>query len=100
VDARPGRRVAAARRRGRGVRDGAGGPPSLSIGKLLETRHHDIDQILREALEHETQGLACYRALLEITRDASISLEEYARKMIASEEMHVSEVEKMLRRVD
>ena len=75
-----------------------GGHPSLSIGKLLETRHHDIDQILREALEHETQGLACYRALLEIARDASISLEEYARKMIASEEMHVSEVEKMLRR--
>lgn len=76
-----------------------GGHPSLAIGKLLETRHHDIDQILREALEHENQGLVCYRALLEIARDASISLEEYARKMIASEEMHVSEVEKMLRQI-
>jgi len=75
-----------------------GGHPSLSIGKLLETRHHEIDQILREALEHESEGLARYRDLLEIARDASVSLEEYARKMIASEEMHVSEVEKMLRR--
>ena len=75
-----------------------GGHPSLAIGKLLETRHHEIDQILREALEHESEGLARYRALLDVARDASISLEEYARKMIASEEMHVSEVEKMLRR--
>jgi bacterioferritin len=75
-----------------------GGHPSLAIGKLLETRHHEIDQILREALEHESEGLERYRALLDVARDASISLEEYARKMIASEEMHVSEVEKMLRR--
>jgi bacterioferritin len=75
-----------------------GGHPSLAIGKLLETRHHEIDQILREALEHESEGLVRYRALLDVARDASISLEEYARKMIASEETHVSEVEKMLRR--
>lgn len=75
-----------------------GGHPSLAIGKLLETRHHDIDHILREALEHETEGLARYRELLEIARDASVSLEEYARTMIANEERHVSEVEKMLRR--
>jgi len=77
-----------------------GGHPSLAIGKLLETRHHELDQILREALAHESEGLACYRELLEIARDASVSLEEYARKMIASEEMHVSEVEKMLRRME
>jgi bacterioferritin len=73
VDARAGRRVAAA-------------------------RHHEIDEILQEALEHESTGLDRYRELLEIARDASISLEEYARKMIASEEMHVAEVQKMLRR--
>lgn len=75
-----------------------GGHPSLGIGKLLETRHHDVDHILQEALEHESQGLVRYRELLEVARDASISLEEYARKMIASEEMHVAEVQKMLRR--
>ena len=35
-----------------------GGHPSLGIGKLLETHKHDIDQILREALEHELEGIA------------------------------------------
>jgi bacterioferritin len=76
------------------------GHPSLAIGKLLETRHHDIDSILQEALEHESAGLGRYRELLEVARDASIALEECARKMIASEEMHVAEVQKMLRRPD
>ena len=34
-----------------------GGHPSLTIGALLETHKHNIDEILREALEHEEQGL-------------------------------------------
>lgn len=75
-----------------------GGHPSLSIGPLLETHKHDIDQILREAAEHEKEGLAQYRALLELVRDRSIMLEEYARAMIASEELHLTEIDKMVRR--
>jgi bacterioferritin len=74
-----------------------GGHPSLKIGKLLETSHHDIDQILREAIEHEREGLALYRELLALVKDRSIALEEYARAMVASEEAHISEIEKMLR---
>lgn len=31
-----------------------GGHPSLAIGPLLETHRHDIGDILRESLEHET----------------------------------------------
>jgi bacterioferritin len=31
-------------------------------------------------------------------KDNSVVLEEYARTMIASEELHVGEIEKMLRR--
>src|SRR5579864_2819338 len=38
-----------------------GGHPSLKIGPLLETHKHNIDEILREALEHEQQGLDEYR---------------------------------------
>src|SRR5689334_17500974 len=38
-----------------------GGHPSLKIGKLLETQRHDIDDILREAIEHEKAGVALYR---------------------------------------
>ena len=75
-----------------------GGHPSLRIGKLLETHRHDIDQILREAMEHEQEGVDAYRKLLELVRDKDIMLEEYARKMVHDEEVHISEIEKMLRR--
>jgi bacterioferritin len=75
-----------------------GGHPSLKIGKLLETHQHDIDQILREAIEHEKGGVAEYRALLDQVRDVDVMLEEYARKMVHDEEVHISEIEKMLRR--
>jgi bacterioferritin len=75
-----------------------GGHPSLRIGKLLETHKHDIDDILREAIEHEKGGIAMYRELLALTQDVDIRLEEYAREMIRTEEDHVAEIEKMLRR--
>ncbi len=75
-----------------------GGHPSLRIGPLLETHRHSVDDILAEALEHEEKGLAAYRKLLEQVRDRSIMLEEFAREMIASEEMHIAETRKMMRR--
>ena len=75
-----------------------GGHPSLKIGSLLETHKHNIDEILREALEHEREGLAEYRKLLALTAGRSIMLEEYARAQIAAEEAHLAEIGKMLRR--
>lgn len=71
--------------------------PSLGIGELLETYKHDIGDILRESLEHERTAVALYRELLDLTTDRSVLLEEYARRMVAEEEMHVGEVIKMLR---
>lgn len=75
-----------------------GGHPSLKIGKLTETQKHDIDQILREALQHERDTLGLYYELLELAQDRSVWLEEYARDMIRLEEGHIAEVEKMLRK--
>ncbi|HEY8509139.1 MAG TPA: ferritin-like domain-containing protein [Steroidobacteraceae bacterium] len=75
-----------------------GGHPSLKIGPLLETHKHNIDEILQESLEHEEQGLAQYRQLLDLVKDKSIMLEEYARAQIAAEESHLAEIRKMLRR--
>jgi bacterioferritin len=75
-----------------------GGHPSLKIGKLLETHRHDIDDILREAIEHEAGGVAMYRQLLALSEGVDIRIEEYAREMIRTEEDHISEIEKMLRR--
>ena len=72
--------------------------PSLKIGHLLETHKHQIDDILRESLEAEREGLGLYKKLLDLVMDKSVFLEEYARRMIAEEELHVGEVNKMLRR--
>jgi bacterioferritin len=74
-----------------------GGHPSLGIGPLLETNTHDIGNILRESLEHEKASLGCYRDLLSVVGDSSILIEEYAREMIYTEELHLGEVDKMLR---
>ena len=74
-----------------------GGHPSLSIGPLLETYNHDIGNILRESLEHERNSLDCYKDLLQLVEGKSVMLEEYAREMIYTEELHLGEVDKMLR---
>ena len=74
-----------------------GGHPSLKIGALLETEQHDVGDILRESLSHEQTALAAYYALLKIAEGRSVLLEEYARDMIVQEELHLDEVNKMLR---
>ena len=75
-----------------------GGHPSLKIGTLLETHKHDIGDILRESLEQESTTLAAYYDLLKLVEGNSVTLEEYAREMILLEEMHLDEVNKMLRK--
>lgn len=75
-----------------------GGHPSLSIGPLLETHTHDIGDILRESLVHESEALKAYYALLDIARGQDVRLEEYARSMIAAETAHEDAVNKMLRK--
>ena len=75
-----------------------GAHPSLSIGPLLETHKHDIGDILRESLEHESVALKAYQELLNLVKDRSVWLEEYVRDMIYKEEQHRGEVDKMLRK--
>lgn len=75
-----------------------GGHPSLAIGPLLETHNHDIGDILRESLAHENVALDAYKALLKLVEGNSVMLEEYAREMIYQEELHLGEVDKMLRK--
>lgn len=72
--------------------------PSLGIGPLLETHNHDIGDILLESLAHEGAALDCYKALLQEVEGKSVMLEEYAREMIYTEELHLGEVNKMLRK--
>jgi len=75
-----------------------GGHPSLKIGALLETHQHDVNEILKEAHEHEKEGLGAYYELLELVAGKSVLLEEYARDQIAAEEMHLADIRKMMRK--
>ena len=54
--------------------------------------------MLRESLESEGAALKLYRQLLELVEGKSIAIEEFARQMIHAEELHASEVDKMLRK--
>jgi len=75
-----------------------GAYPSLEIGPLLGSHTFDIGSISRESLEAEKVALELYRELLKRVEGRSVALEEYARQMIHTEEMHAGEVDKMLRR--
>lgn len=75
-----------------------GGHPSLKIGTLLETEKHDVGDILRESLDHEKAAIASYYELVRLTEEKSVLLEEFAREMIVGEELHLDEVNKMLRK--
>tara|TARA_B100001123_G_C15213019_1_gene988066 strand:- start:946 stop:1368 length:423 start_codon:yes stop_codon:yes gene_type:complete len=76
---------------------GLGGHPPLNINNIKETFKHDISEILKETLEHEKKAIKTYYELLSLIDDRAVYLEEYARSMIGQEELHVMEVEKMLK---
>jgi bacterioferritin len=75
-----------------------GAYPSLAIGALLDSHQTDIAAILRESLQSERKALDLYKALLTLSEGKSVMLEEYARQMVYAEEVHASDVDKMLRR--
>ena len=76
---------------------GLEGHPSLQIAPMEETYKHSVKDILKESLAHETNALTMYKRLLDIVKDASVYLEEFARTMIGNEELHTIEIKKMLR---
>jgi bacterioferritin len=76
---------------------GLEGHPSLQITQMEETHKHSVRDILTESLAHETNALNMYKKLLDIVKDASVYLEEFARTMIGNEELHAIEIKKMLR---
>tara|TARA_Y100000590_G_C15391152_1_gene890113 strand:+ start:116 stop:562 length:447 start_codon:yes stop_codon:yes gene_type:complete len=76
---------------------GLGGHPPINIQNIEESNNHEIHDILRETLDHEKKAIKIYYELLEEVNNKSVYLEEYARNMIGQEELHVLEVEKMLK---
>ena len=76
---------------------GLEGHPSLRIAPMEETFQHSVKNILEESLNHEKRALELYKFLLDTVSDPSVYLEEFARTMIGTEELHTIEIKKMLR---
>jgi len=76
---------------------GLGGHPVQGIAEIEESHDHSIERILRESIEHERRALDSYRRLLALSEGNSVYLEEYARTQIGQEELHVIEMNKLLR---
>jgi len=76
---------------------GLEGHPSLRIAPIQESYQHTVEHILKESLSHEQVALDLYKELLDVVRDASVYLEEFARTQIGQEELHGIELRKMLR---
>jgi bacterioferritin len=76
---------------------GLGGHPDQGIAPIEESHDHSIETILRESISHERRALDLYRKLLELTTGHSVYLEEFSRGQIGAEELHVIEMNKLLR---
>lgn len=76
---------------------GLEGHPSLRIAPIAESYKHTMRDILEESLLHEEAALNLYKELLDVVKDASVYIEEFARSQIGQEELHMLELRKMLR---
>ncbi|MBK7863592.1 MAG: bacterioferritin [Archangiaceae bacterium] len=76
---------------------GLGGHPSVRIAPIKESFKHAVRDFLEESLNHESEALDLYKALLDLVEDRSVYLEEFARTQIGQEELHGLELRKMLR---
>ena len=79
---------------------GLGGHPTQTIPKINETNQHSVKNLLSESLLHEEKAISLYNQLLECSQGKSLYIEEYAREMIKTEEMHSIEIKKLLRDYD
>lgn len=74
--------------------------PLMHVSPVPETGKHNVQDVLREALEYERAGLAEYRALLELVRTLRSddpALEDWVRSFVSEETEHLEDAEKMLR---
>lgn len=75
-----------------------GGHPAVDTVKVKETNNHSINQLLKESLKFEEEGLALYKKLVGIAvANDDIALEEMAREFVRLETEHIEEVNKMLK---
>ncbi|MEQ1879190.1 MAG: ferritin-like domain-containing protein [Bdellovibrionia bacterium] len=74
-----------------------GGHPTLKVRPVPESNKHAVMDILAESLEFEKENEDLVRNLLPLT-ESNVSLNEMVRKLLATEQEHIEEVEKMLKK--
>jgi bacterioferritin len=74
-----------------------GGHPTLKVRAVPETNKHNVMDILSESLDFEKENEDLVRNLLPLT-ESNVSLNEMVRKLLATEQEHIEEVEKMLKK--
>ena len=79
---------------------GLGGHPTQSVPNIEETNQHSVQNLLSESLLHEEKAISLYKQLLNCSEGKSLYIEEYAREMIKTEEIHSIEIKKLLRDYD
>jgi bacterioferritin len=76
-----------------------GGHPPMLSAKIKETNQHSTNDILKESLKFEEEGLELYTKLALLAAElGDIATEELARGMVRTETEHIDEVHKMLRK--
>ncbi len=76
---------------------GLEGHPSLRISTMKDSYKHSVESILEESINHEKKGLEGYKNLFVVVKNSSVYLEKFTRKMIASSEVNIIELKKMVR---
>ena len=76
---------------------GLGGHPNMAVAPVKESHEHSVQTILEESYAHERAAIDLYYRLVRLVEGRSVFLEEYARSMVASEEEHLMELQKMMR---
>jgi bacterioferritin len=74
--------------------------PEMKVSPVAESGKHTVLDVLREALDYEREGLAEYLRLLELVRarrPGDAALEDWVRKFVGEETLHLESAEKMLR---
>lgn len=74
-----------------------GGHPTLKVRSVPETNKHNVMDILAESLEFEKENEDLVRNLLPLT-ESNVSLNEMVRGLLADEQEHIEEVQKMLKK--
>lgn len=74
-----------------------GGHPTVKISEVLEPGKQSVEEMLREDLASEKEVITKYKEYLPLVKD-DVALHFLLCRIIEEEQIHVEDLEKLLRR--